>query len=272
MMSTHVHYSGIAGEHPMRRWLLPLHTGMGAWFQRRRLRTGEADALGAVFAERPTERLVPLSAVPALIAYHHNNPVRAGVVARATESSSLWTSHRAYVGLDARPAWLAVDRGLELAGLGGLPERVQRAAFDTFVEQSALGRESIDAAEAARAWRIEHGSAQPVSNDAASDGPAATRTVDACTLVDVVARMLGLSREAITTGGRDRRIVFARRVAVHAWAKLTRPLSEIAAALRLRRSAVSNLLHRPAGAEVARVADAALSLVVALQGSSSASL
>jgi hypothetical protein len=39
-----------------------------------------------------------------LIRYVHNNPVRAGLAARASESS--WSSHRAYLGLEACPSWL----------------------------------------------------------------------------------------------------------------------------------------------------------------------
>ena len=42
-----------------------------------------------------------------LIRYVHNNPVRAGVVERASESD--WSSHRAYLGLAPTPDWLATD-------------------------------------------------------------------------------------------------------------------------------------------------------------------
>jgi hypothetical protein len=42
-----------------------------------------------------------------LIRYVHNNPVRAGVVARASESG--WSSHRAYLGLASCPSWLATE-------------------------------------------------------------------------------------------------------------------------------------------------------------------
>jgi hypothetical protein len=60
-----------------------------------------------------------------VIAYIHNNPVRAGVVAKASDSS--WTSHRAYVGSSKPPQWLKVDHGYELMNI------TEPADFDTFV-------------------------------------------------------------------------------------------------------------------------------------------
>jgi hypothetical protein len=42
-----------------------------------------------------------------LIRYVHNNPVRAGLVERASESG--WSSHRAYLGLEACPPWLSTE-------------------------------------------------------------------------------------------------------------------------------------------------------------------
>jgi hypothetical protein len=42
-----------------------------------------------------------------LLRYVHNNPVRAGIVERASESS--WSSHRAYLGLEFCPPWLATN-------------------------------------------------------------------------------------------------------------------------------------------------------------------
>ena len=49
-----------------------------------------------------------------LLAYIHLNPVRGGLVSRMAESD--WTSHAAYVGLEARPPWLHCDEMLELYG------------------------------------------------------------------------------------------------------------------------------------------------------------
>jgi DNA-binding MarR family transcriptional regulator len=65
----------------------------------------------------------------ALLRYVHNNPVRAGLVDRASESS--WSSHRAYLGLSPCPSWLATD-----AVFGASPEDLEslRNDFAHFVD------------------------------------------------------------------------------------------------------------------------------------------
>ena len=65
----------------------------------------------------------------ALTAYVHNNPVRFGLVREA--SASTWTSHRAWMGLEPPPPWLAVDRGLLLSGFDSSADG--RAQFDACV-------------------------------------------------------------------------------------------------------------------------------------------
>jgi hypothetical protein len=49
-----------------------------------------------------------------MISFHHNEPVRARLANTAWDSP--WTSHRAYLRLARRPAWLDVARGLALCG------------------------------------------------------------------------------------------------------------------------------------------------------------
>src|SRR6185436_11515539 len=91
------------------------------------------DRLGPLFADRPaTYAMRPDSDGP-LIAYIHNNPVRAGVVARAGDCN--WTSHPIYVGTALAPAWLHVDEGLARCG-------VVASEFDAWVAGSAMNRES----------------------------------------------------------------------------------------------------------------------------------
>jgi hypothetical protein len=72
------------------------------------------ERIGAVFARGPKAIPVAEGGVARLIGYIHCNPVRAGIV--DDPSQSTWTSHRAYLGLDAAPKWLDIDLGLELAG------------------------------------------------------------------------------------------------------------------------------------------------------------
>jgi len=66
-----------------------------------------------------------------LLAYIHLNPVRGGLVSRMVESE--WTSHSAYVGLEARPQWLHCDEMLELYG--------SAEAYLEYVQDVQTGRE-----------------------------------------------------------------------------------------------------------------------------------
>ena len=127
LMSSHLHLVLQAGINVPWRLLKPLHTVVA---RRLNLRDG---SLGPVFAGRATTLLVPDDRVAILLAYVHNNPVRAHVVTRA--AASPWTSHRAYLRLDPAPDWLAGLRGLELAGFPDTTEG--RLAFDEFVASRA---------------------------------------------------------------------------------------------------------------------------------------
>ncbi len=82
------------------------------------------DRIGCVFVRGPKQIEVPTANVGRVVAYIHNNPVRAGVVTHA--EASTWTSHRAYVGLVDTPGWLHTSLGLQLAGMAA-------ESFGTFV-------------------------------------------------------------------------------------------------------------------------------------------
>jgi putative transposase len=70
---------------------------------------------GPIFRGRYRNRLVVLDDYwRDLLAYVHLNPVRARLVDHPEES--VWTSHRAYAGLDPAPPWLARDELLDLYG------------------------------------------------------------------------------------------------------------------------------------------------------------
>lgn len=106
VMSSHIHLGLIAGTDTMASWMRPMHTLFANWLNLRRER------IGAVFVKGPNVITVPPSDCARLINYHHNNPVRAGLVARPAESD--WTSHRAYIGAASKPRWLDVSAGLAL--------------------------------------------------------------------------------------------------------------------------------------------------------------
>jgi len=71
--------------------------------------------LGPVFASRFRTVAIAGDSPAALIAYVHNNPVRAGLVTRAEDSE--WSGHRALVGPKPPPPWLDVDLALGVCGL-----------------------------------------------------------------------------------------------------------------------------------------------------------
>jgi hypothetical protein len=82
------------------------------------------DRIGSMFVRGPKALHVNRDGVGNVIAYIHNNPVRAGVVGAARES--MWTSHRGYLDV-APPAWLHVQEGLALSGFA------DANAFDEWV-------------------------------------------------------------------------------------------------------------------------------------------
>lgn len=110
IMSSHIHIAMIAGYRPSESWSRAVNGPFARWFNEMHER------IGPMFAGRADMIIERTQRVAHLIAYIHNNPVRAGVVVRASEST--WTSHRAYIG-EERLAWLDVDRGLALSGLSG---------------------------------------------------------------------------------------------------------------------------------------------------------
>ena len=102
LMSSHVHLVLQLGNDPLGRLMKQVHSPFANWINRRR------NGLGAILAGRPNSVLVPCETHGmSLLRYVHNNPVRAGLVARASESS--WSSHRAYLGLEETPSWLATE-------------------------------------------------------------------------------------------------------------------------------------------------------------------
>jgi hypothetical protein len=97
LMSSHVHWLARAGSCSSDRLMRSLHAGFAGWLNRS---TGR---LGPVFADRHRNVECRGRTALAMLAYIHNNPVRAGVV--STARASKWTSHRAYIGIETPPSW-----------------------------------------------------------------------------------------------------------------------------------------------------------------------
>jgi putative transposase len=102
LMSSHTHLVMQLSSDPIGLLARKVNAPFGAWVNKKR------GGLGTILAGRPKSVLVHSESYGMeLIRYVHNNPVRAGVVSRASESG--WSSHRAYLGLEACPSWLATE-------------------------------------------------------------------------------------------------------------------------------------------------------------------
>jgi hypothetical protein len=129
LMSSHIHLEMVAGNRPASSWSRRVNSPYAKRYNELHER------IGPVFAGRADMWIESTAKVGHLLAYIHNNPVRAHVVRRAADSH--WTSHRAYLGHAECPPWLDVERGLALSGLA-------RNELDTWVhEQRGLRREDL---------------------------------------------------------------------------------------------------------------------------------
>ena len=257
LMSTHVHFGAIAGAAPLSAITQPLHVSFDHWLKSRQ------DVLGPVLAARPTTKELPLHAAPILIAYHHNNPVRAGVVAGARDSD--WTSHHHYMAADA-PSWLAVDVGLSLSGLGvttrdrKLFEQFVYASsdsvlddFDDFDDFDESDSERIEQAHTALGAAVTVGSPRLTLEgtvqcdlfalDEAALHPRWPGPLQE--LVDAVATRTGIPACDIRSRSRVRHVVGARRLFVLvAHNELHRPIGHVAAVVGISSSAARQLEQR----------------------------
>jgi len=266
LMSSHSHWCFEAGHAPAWIVIQRLHTAFAQWLNR------TLGRIGPVFSERYRDVPVVPEATPVVIAYGHNNPVRAGVVVEA--SHSRWTSHRAYVGLDEPPAWLAVPRALELCGFGTGAR--DRAAFDAFVAACA-GRERDDllAGDAAARLRRDVRAASDAPLEitesrvtGSGDHPTARSEIVAsaympleilsrpspAVVISRVAECLGLRPESLRSRARVRALVEARRLALAVWVlAIGGRQRSMADALGLSESAASQLLRAAWAREDPRV-------------------
>lgn len=118
VMSSHIHLAMVAGRRAAESWSRRVNGPFAGWYNE------VHDRVGPLFAGRATIDAVRTENVGRLLAYIHNNPVRARVVSEP--AASTWTSHAAYVEAVEPPSWLSIARGLELSGIA-------RADFDSWV-------------------------------------------------------------------------------------------------------------------------------------------
>jgi REP element-mobilizing transposase RayT len=238
LMSNHIHLAMIAGRRSLESWAKRVHSPFAQWMNRRHER------LGPLMADRPKDFAITPEKVGSVIAYIHNNPVRAGVVDCARKST--WTSHRAYVGDMVTPAWLHVTEGLALTGVA------DAEAFDVWVRRTPGESGEVDLAPLQRTVRrrgaIEL--ATPTKLDDGAHVPLVGRRFahvrpDPKRVVDIAAELFSVSPLVLCSRRRNPIVVAARRVAVHSGRALGLTGSELASAMGVTPQAISKLARRP---------------------------
>ena len=235
LMSNHLHFAMVAGHRSLDGWARRVNSPFAHWLN------ADHQRLGPVFADRPAVYQVAPEREAQVIAYIHNNPVRAGVVARARSSS--WSSHPAYLGRVACPTWLHVAEGLRRAGCANDP-----LTFDALVNRCA--GESLDEPDVATVRReARRVGAFEVGTPTVSDSvefPIVSRPFvrpkpPVSNVVDEVAAHFGVARRTLSRRYARGTLAAARRVAIHAAAAVGISMSDVAAALHISRQRASKV-------------------------------
>jgi hypothetical protein len=255
LMSSHSHKGLVAGSLPPHKLMQPLKTGFARW-----INTME-NRFGPVFGDRYRNITCDEERVAKLIAYLHNNPVRAGVV--VSPELSDWTCHLEYIGERPAPPWLNVELGLSLCGFSSSPSG--RLAFHDFVCEEASKEPdrslSVPGLDADRA-RIRHQLGAPVelaspTISGSSDEPVHTvefinevplrprRDVAPQKVIEQVAAFEAIHPEDLLLRTRRQEIVRARIIALLVWAvEFGLPQIEMARALGIANSTASHHICR----------------------------
>ncbi|MGE0870346.1 MAG: transposase [Kofleriaceae bacterium] len=236
VMSNHIHLLMIAGATALSSWIRAVHSPFAGWINYR------SGRIGPVFVRGPKDHGVEPHNVAKAIAYLHNNPVRAGTARRARNST--WTSHRAYVGLTATPAWLDVSGGLARSGFSD-PEE-----FERWLDHAPSERPDIDLSKIRIAAR-RHGAIELGTPTAGETNKApllarrwAHLRIDPRRVVEATAAELQLSRLELCSRRRTPAFVIARVVVVHCGIALGLTVADLAAALGVSHQAGSAMLRR----------------------------
>ncbi|MBA3817659.1 MAG: transposase [Deltaproteobacteria bacterium] len=237
IMSSHIHLGLIAGCERLGTWVTRVHTPFAQWVNTK------YDRIGNVFTRGPKDYAVLPVNEGNVTAYIHNNPVRAGVVARARQSS--WTSHRAYAGLVEPPSWLHLQEGLARSGFDG-----EGALFDQWVDVTECDSGIVELSEARRNARrrgaIEvatpTGGKTPVIPLVAR--PWAVIRHDPQRLVEITADALGLPVALLRSRRRLPAIIAARGVAVRCGRLLGLTATDVGAALGITQQGAAKIERR----------------------------
>jgi putative transposase len=245
VMSNHIHLATIAGRMPLDQWVRRIHSPFADSMNR------VYDRIGSMFVRGPKAHEVVVDDVGVLIAYIHNNPVRAGVCDRPAASD--WTSHRAFIGKTPVPAWLNVSDALSLASLDA-------EDFDSWVADPARREHDAKFTEAAHEQNRQRADVlAPSRNIVCSRDVVANELGEE--LVLLAADAFGLSVSRLRSRARGRQELAARTAAVHAASHLGLTGAQIAKALDISQQRVSVLRRQPANDEVAAASTGLISRV-----------
>jgi hypothetical protein len=233
LMSNHIHIAAIAGTDPLASWAMRVNSPFAHWMNRRH------DRLGPLMADRPRSYAMKSEREAQLLAYIHNNPVRAGLVAKALDSS--WTSHGYYVHGNA-PPWLKTELALQRFGFGCAEE------FDAWVNRTPGESGKVPTRDARRAARKR--GAIEVATPGNEIVPLVRRPFaflrpDPTFVVRAAADALHLTYNELCSRRRTPAVVDGRAVAVHAAAAIGIAGSDIACALAVSPGAVTLIRRRP---------------------------
>lgn len=253
IMGNHIHWCMLAGNSQIGPFFQSLHGSYARWLNTRQER------FGPLFAGRPKRLRFDQNSVAVLLAYIHNNPVRAGVVTDAANCD--WSTHRAYIGEIAPPPWLDISLGLSICGFSA--DRRGMLDFRAFVRARAgeprspvlsgdgEAKTRRDVREQTRApleieSRVEqlrptYGVLARPHTPMYRDWNGSPRTV-----LDACARASGVSENEARSKTRRRQVVAARRLALLVWTRyLGGAQVDMAATAGISAAAASQLLSRP---------------------------
>ncbi len=249
LMSNHIHLALMAGLAASARLMQSLHVAFASWLNKTQGR------LGPVFAERHVTILSDESKAARLLAYLHNNPVRARVVNEAAHSN--WTGQHAYLEPSPNNQWLDVELGLSLSGFSADP--AGRLSFYDYV-RSVSGQTREQLAEegltsSRREARRLAGAPVEISSREEGENESAVQVIalpftplrprwpgDVQAALLAVEVHTGVPISRMQSVDRHRRVVAARKLALHLWSiHLGRDSASMASALGLSRPAASQL-------------------------------
>ena len=222
VMSSHVHLAMIGGHTPAERWLRRVHPPYATWLNVRLAR------IGPVFAGSPAIWAMRRDQELRLVSYLHNNPVRAGVVARARDSH--WTSHRAYLG-EMSFEWLDTRMGLQRLG-------VSAVELDTYVDAEVAYTPDHASLDGIRRAARRRGGLEVATPSAGAPivAPLVARTFahvrpDPVDVLRITGDVVGVQVGRMQARTRDSASVAARMLAVHSARAVGLSIASISSAL-----------------------------------------